>query len=153
MSDKHYFEVTTPVDPPLKGGITAQILEGGKPTNYIIRADKDWSVNVEWYLEGALTDCICGTWCLHLFMESVGPGPEVAFPYGEIRVPLDPCGDGHYQYEIEVKGGFIKPEHCTTPYKLVAALTYRTPCDKPGPMAGFCELPLVQFYESDKQGT
>ena len=154
MSGTHYFEVTTPVSPPLKGGITAEILEEGKPTNYIIRSDKDWSVKVDWFLDGALTDCICGNWCLHLYMESIGPGPEFVLPYGEVRVPLEPCGDGRYSYEIKVRPGTVRPEHCSVPYKLVVALTYRTPvCDKPGPMAGFCELPIIQFYESDKQGT
>jgi len=153
MSDKHYFEVTTPTSPPLHGGITAEILEEGKPTNYIIRSDKEWSVKVHWYLEGALTSCLCGYWCVHLYMESVGPGPELVVPYGDIHIPLDPCGDGHYWYEIKVHPGLIKAKHCSIPYKLVAALTYRTPCDDPGPMAGFCELPLVQFYESKKPGT
>jgi hypothetical protein len=153
MSDKHYFEVQTPVYPPLKGGITAEVLEEGQPTNYIIRSDKEWSVKVHWFLEDPLTRCICGYWCLHLYMESIGPGAELVVPYGDIKIPLEPCGDGRYWYEIKVRPGFIKPEHCSVPYKLVAALTYRTPCDEPGPMAGFCELPLVQFYESDKPGT
>ena len=147
------FEVQFPTYPPLKGGIEAELYENGAPTNYIIRADKEWSIKVHWYLKGALKDCIGGFWCLTLFLESIGPGPEFKIPYQEGYIPLDPCGDCNYWYEIKVPAGKIDAKHCSDPYKLVVALTYLTPCKKPGPMAGFCELPMVQFYESKKTGT
>lgn len=146
------FEVGLPHYPPLTGAIRAEVYENGKPSNCIIRADKEWSVRVHWYLKGALQDCICGYWCLNLFMESIGPGPELVIPYHKL-IPLRPCGNGHYWYEIKVPAGFITPKHCSIPYQLVAGVTYRTPCKKPGPISGFCKLPMIQFYESSKRFT
>lgn len=149
------FEVTVAVDPPLTGRMEAQIYEGDKRSNNVIRADKDWTVRVHWELEGALVPCICGTWCLNLFMESIGPGPELRLPRKEIHIPLDPCREnaapGEYWYEIKIPADTIETDHCGIPYKPVVGLTYLDVCGNPGPMAGFCELPVVQFYEDEKQ--
>ncbi len=147
------FEVGIPNYPPLTGGLRAQVYENGRPTNSIIRADKEWSVRAHWYLKGALKDCICGYWCLNLFGESIGPGPEFVIPYHRKLIPLRPCGRGHYFHEIKVRPGYITPKHCSAPYKLVVGVTYITPCKVKGPMVGFCELPTVQFYESNKRFT
>ena len=155
MAEKSVFEVTVRTDPPLAGRLSANVYEGEELSNHIIRLDREWSVRVHWELTGALVPCICGNWCLTLFLESIGPGPELHFPDTslgdyEISIPLDPCGDGRYWYEIKVPKGRIREEHCSIPYKPVVALTYEN-CDKPGPMAGFCELPILQFYRDEKQ--
>jgi len=147
------FEITTPTHPPLTGSMNAQVYEGNELSNGIIRTDVDWSVRVHWELKGALVPCICGFWCLHVYLESIGPGPELKLPHPhEIHIPLDPCGDGKYWYDFKVPAGTVSADHCSTPYKVVVALTYKTPapCKDPGPMAGFCELPILQFYESKK---
>lgn len=146
------FEVDFPYEPPLTGYVEAAIYEDGKHTNNVIRADKDWEVKCHWHLSGALKDCIGGYWCLTLYMESIGPSPEYKIAYGDL-IPLDPCGDCHYYYDIKVPAGKIDPEYCSDPYKLVVAVTYLTPCKTPGPMAGFCELQTVLFYESEKANT
>jgi hypothetical protein len=143
------FEVSLPT-PVLTGEIYADVYEvsGAKPTT-IIRTDQEWGVKAHWDLKGTLAPFICGEWCIHLFLESMGPGPELkldAYPYSHI--PLDPCGDGEYNFDFKVKPGVVKGEHCSNPYKLVLAITYITPCGKPGPIAGFVEGPMLQFYEA-----
>lgn len=150
---KSVFEVTVAVEPPLQGRMEATVLEGreNKRSNHVIRADQDWKVRVHWELSGALVPCICGYWCLSLFMESIGPGAELKLPEREIEIPLDPCGNGEYWYDIEIPAHTIKDEHCSIPYKPVVALTYLDNCKHPGPMAGFCELPVLQFYRDEKQ--
>jgi len=147
------FEVTVAVDPPLTGTLSAQVYEGKKLSNHVIRVDHDWTVRVHWELEGALVPCICGYWCLNLFMESIGPGDELRLPVKEARIPLDPCREepGSYWYDITIPAHTIDPEYCGIPYKPVVALTYLDACYQPGPMAGFCELPILQFYEDKKQ--
>ena len=108
---KGSFEVSG--DPNLLSGyISADVYEVGgvAPTN-IIRLDQDWRVHLDWALEGSLKSMICGTWCIHLHLESIGKGPELDLPDPgpEIQVPLNPCGNGHYTYDFVVKSGTVKP--------------------------------------------
>jgi hypothetical protein len=75
----------------------------------------------------------------------MGPGPEIVFDASE-DIQLDPCGTGEYKYDFRIPSGRITGAHCSIPYKPVVTVTYRTACKLPGPMAGFVELPLLQFY-------
>ena len=132
----------------LAGYIGAEIHEvGGVDPTTIIRIDQDWTVTMEWALTGALKSMICGNWCLNVDLESIGPGEELELPTPELHVPLDPCGDGKYCKKIRIPAGTVKTEHCSTPYKLVATVTYLNACGRPGPMAGFVEGPILQFYD------
>jgi hypothetical protein len=146
------FEVAN--SPQLLGGrIEATVMDpnGVAPYN-IIQIDDDWIVRIKWAIEGSLKSMICGTWCLHLHLESIGKGPELSLPdpYAEIEVPLDPCGNGEYCYDFRVRRGTVTSLHCGTPYKVVATVTYKNPCHKPGPMAGFVEFGVLQFYDPGK---
>jgi len=137
--------------PALWGKIWAYIYEEDCPPTNIIRADKNWGVKICWEIYGNLVPFICGNWCLHLDFESIGEGPEFDLPLGgkEIKIPLNPC-KCHYEYDFKVPKGTIKPEHCSSPYKVVATVTYLTSCrDEPGPMAGFVEFPVIQFYKAN----
>jgi hypothetical protein len=133
----------------LSGRIEADVYDpnGVAPTN-IIQIDDDWLVRIKWALEGTLKSMVCGTWCLHVDLESIGKGPELSLPDDsyEIEVPLNPCGDGYYSYDFLVKKGVVTARHCSTPYKLVTTITYKNACGRPGPMAGFVEGGILQFY-------
>lgn len=146
---KGNFEVSLPA-PYLDGEIYAEVYEvgGARPTS-IIRTDQDWGINLHWDLKGSLAPFICGRWCVHVFLESMGPGPELKIDSNPKYIPLDPCGKGEYYFDFRVPRGRVTGEHCSTPYKLVVTVTYLTACDKPGPIAGFVEGPLIQFYEVD----
>lgn len=136
----------------LKAYLSAYLYEADEvPTNRIIRIDEDWGIKVHWWLKGRWANCLCGYWCPEVHFESIGRGLEFRLPVNKDKlIELDPCGDGHYYYDVKVPAKLVKPEYCSSIYKIVVSLTYRTPCKKPGPIAGFCELPLVQFYESEK---
>lgn len=143
---KGNFEVSL-TRPYLAGDIHARIYEkrGASPTN-IVRVDQDWGVKVHWYLKGSLARLICGKWCLHLRLESMGPGRDLLFNAPR-KIRLNPCGRGKYSFDFRVKRGTIRPHHCSIPYKPVVTITYYTVCHKPGPIAGFVELPIMQFYD------
>lgn len=148
---KGIFETPTDLAPGLSGKIEAELYEVGGPTpTTIIRTSENWYVDINWSLYGMIVPMICGKWCIHLHMESIGQGPELTLSdyNGPAYLLLEPCGDGKYSYRLDVKKGTIKPEHCSTPYKLVVAVTYLNYCGKPGPIAGFVELPVVQFYDA-----
>ena len=134
----------------LHGSIQATVHEHGgtAPTN-IIRTDQAWGVNLAWQIHGPLVPMICGWWCLHIFMESIGPGPEFALPDPgpEILIPVDHI-NGNYSYHFDVPAGRVTADHCGTPYKVVVAITYKTQYGTPGPLAGFVEGPMLQFYNA-----
>jgi len=153
------FEVSLS-NPALAGGIEAEVYEvGGVAPSSIIRADQDWGVKIKWFLEGTLVPFICGSWCITLYFESMGSpdGPdynEDEFDlHSKYEIKLDPCitpddcGRYWYCYDFKVPKGTVKPGHCGRPYLLVTAITYKTMCDRPGPMAGFVQGPMIQFYE------
>jgi hypothetical protein len=135
-------------EPFLYGDVSAMIYEkdGVRPTT-IIRTDQEWGVKVYWFLKGSLAEYICGDWCARVHLESIGDGPEGSWE--SKKIPLNPCGDGKYYYDFEFKPGEITADYCSTPYKLVVTVTYHSECYKPGPIAGFVELPIVQFYHAD----
>jgi hypothetical protein len=150
MSTLHHqgkWEIALP-DPVLTGGISCEVYEAGKnvePT-CIIQIDQPWGVKVHWFIEGPLKKFICGEWCVTLHFESVGEGDEFNLKWKK-EIPLDPCADGKYWLDFKVEPGTITTKHCSALYKVVASVTYRN-CGKPGPMAGLCEGPLIQFYEA-----
>jgi hypothetical protein len=148
---KGYFEVPVDLAPGLSGTIEAEVYEkGGVAPVYVIRTNQHWYVDIKWELRGAIVPMICGEWCIHLFLESIGPGPELKLHdyNGPYHLHLDPCGNGKYHYHLDVDEHTVKAEHCGIPYKLVVAITYLNACHKPGPIAGFVELPMVQFYDA-----
>ena len=145
---KGNFEVSLP-KPYLCGEIYAEVYEvGGAKPAAIIRADQEWGVKIHWDLEGSLAPFICGEWCIHLRLESMGPGLEIILDAPR-RIPLDPCGRGEYYCDFRVKRGKITSAHCSIPYKPVVTVTYYNACHRPGPIAGFVELPILPFYEAD----
>jgi hypothetical protein len=147
IMSKGQFEVSLPVLF-LKGDIEAAVYEvGGANPVSIIRSDQDWGVQVRWQVEGSLLPYICGKWCIHLRLESLGTGRELTLEAPRL-IELDPCGKGDYSFDFRVPKGFIKPEHCSIPYKPIVTVTYYNACYTPGPIAGYVELPILQFYDA-----
>ncbi|MDX2039654.1 MAG: hypothetical protein SF097_00310 [Acidobacteriota bacterium] len=144
---KGTFEVSL-TNPALSGTIEADVYEqGGVAPTTIIDYDQEWGVKIKWQLSGSLVPFICGSWCVSLYFESMGAGPEFDL-HRTHTLELNPCGSGKYDYDFRVPRGTIRKEHCGRPYKVVAAVTFVTKCGKPGPMAGYVEGPMIQFYES-----
>lgn len=152
--------------PYLQGSIEAQVYEKGEAPSRIIDINDPWFVEVNWSLTGPLQRFICGTWGVDVYLESIGRGPELELPdeYFE-AIPVD-RKDGHYHLKIAVPAGFIKThveswreerkEHGRLPeretdivYKMVATVTYKDQYGRPGPIAGFVEFPMLQFYYAE----
>ena len=158
------FEVEFP--PFLHGSIEAQVYEKDERPSRILEINDPWFVDVNWSLSGQLQRFICGTWGVDVYLESIGKGPEMEIPDEPYEhIPLDSSPDGNYHVNIPVPQGFIKthveswweeyqethgrekPEReMDIVYKMVVTVTYKDPYGRPGPIAGFVELPIVQFY-------
>ena len=138
------------------GEIYASVHEhGGYAPRTIIRADQTWGVYIKWKTSGSLVRMICGTWCVRIHLESIGPGPEFTLPEKAKRVPLTPChakgspATVWYKCHIDIPAGLVPQKYCSTPYKLVTTLTYLEPCKykSPGPIAAYVDGPLLQFFQ------
>lgn len=148
------FEINKPLHGLLTGTIAAHVHEYDSvdPTT-IVEADKDAKVHVLWSLDGALAPFISGKWYVSVFLESLGPGPELRLPLAPGKeIALTPnVGPVSYEAWVEIPKNTIQiaETEMTRPYKLVATVTYRAPNGKPGPMAGFVENSVIQFYRVD----
>jgi len=124
--------------------IYAAIYEEGRPTNCIINIRKPWDVRIWWCLLGSHRDTVCGYWCPTVHFESIGKGPEFDLHHHHIQFDCH-----HYCWEAIIPGKDINPSDCSTPFIVAATVLYKTMCEKPAPILGFCKLPVVQFYDAD----
>lgn len=119
----------------------------------IIRTDQDWSVHVHFHTTGSLVPVLQGVWHLDLYLERMGPGPDLRLPIGPpegLDVPLTPGSSPQfYNPFINISAGTVpaSPSGHPTAYKLVITVAYRY-CRNGafGLMAGFVEGPMIQFY-------
>jgi hypothetical protein len=115
---------------------------GGAPTQ-IIRTDQAWGVEFKWDTSGPLNYVMCGKWILRVLLEEMGCG-EFCLEEGLSKAEVDfVCGPHHYEYKFNIPAGKVRPGV----YKLVATITMVGPCNIPGPIAGFCEGKMLQFYD------
>ena len=142
----------TPFPPALFAGtITAlQHEHGGVAPSTIIRTDQSWAVNVSWTTTGLATGMICGDWHLHVYLESIGPGPDLdltdAIAPGHI-IPLTPgLSPVNYFVHVDILANTVPAPLAGSVYKLAVTLTYFDASGAPGPMAAFEEGPMLQFY-------
>lgn len=125
--------------------MTAVASEPGEPPTRIFDIHDDVEVVVDWSLPLPLARLICGTFDCDLYLESQGEGKE--FEIEGPVVQLNPATTT-YHAVIKIPHDTIVPAPGETdiPYKLTVSVTYKDQLGRPGPIAGFVELPMVQFY-------
>ena len=142
----------TPFTPAVfSGTITAlQHEHGGAAPQSIIRTNQSWAVNISWTTTGLATGMITGTWHLHVYLESIGPGTDLDLidtDAGQHIIPLTPGPSPvGYFVHLDVLAGTVTAPPAGSLYKLAVTLTYFDASGAPGPMAAFEEGPLLQFY-------
>jgi len=123
---------------------------GGVDPTTIIRDDQSWALTVSWRTEGFLNGWIGGEWHLHVYAESLGPGPEVRLTdLPEDHFPaLEPAeGSSSYSKHFQVDAGALQAGvDGVTLYKIVTALTYVNLAGNYAPMACHADGPIIQIY-------
>ena len=143
------------VPPLLQGAIVGATVSevGGIAPSTNIRTDQDWSVKVDWNLEGSLLNQpffnFVGDWVVSLFLESMGPSLE--YSLNPIRLGVNTFTQNpqvqnrrDYTATIDVLAGQIDAGI----YKLAVAITYESAPGTPGPIAGFHEGNMLQLYST-----
>lgn len=133
----------------LNGRIQATFLDSGIAPNTIINIEDDFYVDIYWTLQGTLQSLICGEWCIHLHMESIGKGKEFNYPRHRrsVRVPVKPCGDGRYSYRLRVPGGTVKSKQCGIPYQTAVTVSMLDSCGDPASIIGVVNGPTLHFHK------
>jgi hypothetical protein len=120
----------------------------------IIQTGKHWSVHINWKTFGPANAMVGGSWHLHAYLESVGPGPDLDLidsppptPTDHV-IPLTPSSSAEVAYSahLDVPAGTVTAPLAGRIFKLVVTLTYFDLLGGPGPMAAYVEGPIVQFY-------
>ena len=108
-----------------------------------IRTDQAWDVRFKWNATGGLTNVMAGTWKLGILLEKYG-AEEAGLP-PEYATTLVKFESKPFSYDkiVHIPAGKVKPGV----YKIVATITMVGPLGEPGPMAGFGEGDLLQFYD------
>ncbi len=124
---------------------TCEVLEhtlpGGAPTQ-IIRTDQAWDVRFRWATIGALNYVLSGRWQLRVLLEEIGIGETglpPAYSFAEVNFVSAPNA---YERILHIPAGVVK----AGVYKLVATITMVGPSNVPGPIAGFGEGEMLQFF-------
>lgn len=134
--------------------LSATVYEvGGEDPTGIIRTDQDWYVDVEWQITGNLVRHLCGNWHVAVALESIGPGGEYQFPDPSAIVAMEPCGDGHYTYRIDVPAGAVDARDPDgTVYIVAVTLGSTDPCGAAGHIHANCRDGELQFVPGPAHG-
>ena len=124
---------------------TCELFEVAQPEDTpttVIRTDQDWYIKMDWKTSGPLNYLICGRWQLQVLLEEMGKGEhDVDNSIVFEKFASKPAA---YSKEVRFRAGDL-PEGV---FKLVATIKLLGPNDVPGPVVGFAEGPIVQFYDS-----
>lgn len=127
----------------LDGNLTAALIDSTGTPNRVLERNQPCSIKVDWSINGPVAPGLGGDWRIQVFMESMGPGPELSI--GTTTVPLNsvpPAAVRNYTATLNIPGGTVPADGT---YKLTLVLTH-TNLGVPDRMAGFVEGPVVQFY-------
>jgi len=125
---------------------------GGPAPTTIIRNDQTWQIHLKWRTTGSSTGMIGGTWHVHAYLESMGPGDDFSLiDPADHYIPLTPGPTPvDYEHILDVNAGIVplapKIMDQTGIYRLVVAITYWDLTGNPGPIAGNWVGPMLQFF-------
>lgn len=138
----------------IRGDVTSvKVLEGGVLPNHVVDPTKQLEIEVEWKVDGGLTNLWLtalapAEWRVSVFAESQGPGAEVRL--GQVTVPIGPLGALPYTRtaNIVVPAPLPLQQHGganSGVYKLTATVFLNSSIPGGGfDMIGFTEGPYVQ---------
>jgi len=114
------------------------------PPSNIIRTSESWFVRFNWTTSGLLNHVMCGTWKLQVLMERMG-GQEFNLNGG---IVTEAFVSAPHNYSKTIT---FPPSTSPVPaglYRVTVIITMTGAGGQPGPIAGYADLGLVQFYDS-----
>ena len=108
----------------------------------IVRTVEAWSVKFDWTTTGFLNFLMAGNWNLQVLLEQMGPG-EFTLPGGTAIEPFVSAPNA-YSKTINFVAGLVPPGL----YRVSVIITMKGPSNHPGPITGYADLGLLEFYDA-----
>jgi hypothetical protein len=124
-------------------GTTTLVVNGNSTGNTIIDLNDPWSVDVNIHVDDP-SNTFAGAWEVHLFVESMGPGPEVSVA-APVLVAAAP-GTRDYTATFPIAGNspvLSGPPAISSVYKLISVIEHRNTLGAETTVSGVIEGPLV----------
>jgi hypothetical protein len=115
---------------------------GSGASQSIIQTSQTWHVKFTWTTTGPLNGIMAGKWKLQVLLEKMGGG-ETNLPTGLADVAFVSAPNA-YEQIIDFAAGSVKAGL----YRVTAIMTMTGTSGQPGPIAGFADLGLVQWFDS-----
>ena len=126
--------------------MSVSVIDNSSAPTTVLDSGEPFTVEVKWEVPSPTSDIIGGDFRVRLFVESVGPGPEMQIGATEF-VPAVPF-QNNYDKTIIVAGGALPGEDVfpssSGVYKIVAVLQHRNG-GSANEVSGFAESPLIQL--------
>jgi hypothetical protein len=134
----------------LDGELLAEIIDEDGTPNKVIEKGTPAKVKVDWWLKTNDPWILDGTkWLLEVYAESIGPGGEPLVAKVEVPIGPGPFPEPHkieWHEQVLIDTNIPEDGAC----KMVLLLTHRAQFVdgswRKTRLAGFVEIPMVQFY-------
>lgn len=119
---------------------------GGPPTS-VIRTNQPWGIHFEWETAGALNFLMSGTWHLTAQLEKMG---VEEFDLLAAAPGVDPKNVPFVSEPHTYSEWLVFPANIVSAgvYRLIVTITMDGPGGVPGPIAGYGDGGLLQFYKT-----
>lgn len=130
--------------------VQAQVWDkNGRPITAIL-TDENWILHIEWNLLSLAHRNIRGNWFLNVYLAPFGIGSEIMLNTEPIILPMNSSLDlPIYSKDIHLTPGAVS----AGAYSIVITVTSQNEKGEPSPMAGFCQLPNIVFYDRTSYDT
>lgn len=131
-------------NPTWSGDVTMQVLDNDGGAARILDLNLPWQVRVTIDVQDP-TNTLAGQFEVHVFAESIGPGPEA-----RLGSQLEPITPGSRTYNVTISMAANTPALTGPPasasfYKMVAVVEHRNTANNETVIAGFAEAPPVHL--------
>jgi len=142
----------------LKGYFKAYTLDYDRDPNRVLERPRAWYIVAEWAIIGTAAVAFGGTFHVSGFAESIGPNKDPNIP-SELKIfedlvnvsDAEPGRERQYKLEVTIPGDVIPQDGA---YKVVVLLTHSNTGysgkEHFSRLAGFVEIPLLQFYTAEE---
>ncbi len=138
------------------GSLKGKVRDADQDPNNVIELGTTCFVDVEWSIDTSDSWVLNNTsWLIDVYAEAIGPGPELVLAHAtKPAMPPDVIQPGKLFWKLTIPFNTAAPnlQFKAGAYKMVIVLTHTATVNgtpKKTRMAGFYEIPMVQFYEHE----
>ncbi len=132
--------------PFLSGSCDTQVHDTNLQPLNIVRLSDAWHVHVQWNIKGSIVPLINGTWHVKVYVESIGPGPEMEVASMDVPVNAEPLAGLARSYNRRIVIPANLPNLIEGLYRVTTVITIENGGAR-GMIAAFDEGPILQFFQ------